>query len=146
MSEFRPEMPEDLFHAAHRGVEDKLPPIEVFPNVHQEMFLHEIVNPEYSSVCPKTGMPDYGTIHIRYVADQYCMELKSLKYYFYAYRGIGIFYENIVNKVMNDVIAACDPHAVEIRVEMTPRGGIKSNLVRRHVKTLVAEPMLDFIY
>ena len=80
--------------------------------------------PEYSSVCPKTGLPDFGTIVIRYMPDRRCLELKSLKEYLQSYRNLGIFQENIVNQVLNDVVRAAHPKWVVVKGVFRPRGGI----------------------
>lgn len=84
------------------------------------------VNPEFTSVCPKTGLPDFGTIKIRYVPDEKCLELKSLKYYFLEYRNKGIFYEDITNRILDDLVAACEPKFMEVTSEWTTRGGMRS--------------------
>lgn len=85
-----------------------------------------IVNEEYTSVCPMTGLPDFGTITIHYVPDKKCLELKALKYYFLEYRNEGIFYEAVVNKILDDLVAACQPRSMEVTGEFTVRGGMHS--------------------
>ena len=85
-----------------------------------------ISNPEYTSVCPKTGLPDFGTITIEYRPDKLCLELKSLKMYIQAYRNLGIFYENAVNKILGDVVAACKPLYAKVTGDFTARGGMRS--------------------
>src|SRR5262252_10509700 len=94
-------------HAA-AGLNAKLPQIESWPN---QFPGYEIVvdDPEFTAICPKTGLPDFGTITIHYMPDKECLELKSLKMYIHAYRNIGIFYENSVNRILNDVAKACRP-------------------------------------
>ncbi len=110
-------------------------PIEVFPNQHTDRrYTIEIVCPEFTSVCPKTGLPDFGTIRISYIPDQFCLELKAFKYYLLDFRNHGIFYENVVNKILNDVIAACDPHHIEVKGEFGARGGISTNVTATHTK------------
>jgi 7-cyano-7-deazaguanine reductase len=84
----------------------------------------EIINPEFTSVCPKTGLPDFGTITIRYVPDKSCVELKSLKYYFLEYRNAGIFYENITNKILDDLVSVLQPRSLSVITEWKARGGI----------------------
>jgi 7-cyano-7-deazaguanine reductase len=111
-------------------------PIEVFPNLHPERrYTIEIECPEFTAVCPKTGLPDFGTIVIHYIPDGSCLELKAFKYYLLDYRNVGIFYENVVNKILTDVIAACDPHWIEVRGIFKPRGGINTNVVVNHTKS-----------
>jgi 7-cyano-7-deazaguanine reductase len=120
-----------LEQAAASGVEEALPEIETFPNKYPEaLYVHKVVVEEYSSICPKTGMPDYGVIEIAYVPGDRIMELKALKLYFYAFRNLGIFYEVLINRVYEDIQKACQPKTLQVVVRMTPRGGIHSELVR----------------
>lgn len=93
-----------------------------------------IVNPEFTSVCPKTGLPDFGTITINYIPNRKCVELKSLKYYFLEYRSVGIFYETVVNKILDDLISVLHPKWIEVIGNFTARGGITTT-----VKTAQAE-------
>jgi len=88
--------------------------------------------PEFTSVCPKTGLPDFGTITIRYVPDRACIELKSLKYYLNEYRNRGIFYEAAVNGILDDLVAACQPRRMEVEGAFTARGGILTTVIARH--------------
>ncbi len=110
---------------AKKGLDVKLPNIECFENQFRKYKI-TIVIPEYTSVCPKTGQPDFGTITIEYEPDKYVIELKSLKIYIQAYRNVGIFYENAVNRILNDIVKAAKPVWVKVRGEFNPRGGIKS--------------------
>lgn len=110
---------------ARAGLDAELPPIECWPNQFENYEI-TIVIPEYTSVCPKTGLPDFGTITIRYIPDKLCLELKSLKMYILGYRNLGIFYENAVNRILRDVVAACRPRWAHVKGEFTPRGGIRS--------------------
>ena len=80
--------------------------------------------PEFTSVCPKTGQPDFGTITIRYTPDKKCVELKSLKFYLQRFRNAGIFYEHVTNRILDDLVAVVQPRRMEIKAEFTPRGGI----------------------
>ncbi|MFA5093839.1 MAG: preQ(1) synthase [Candidatus Omnitrophota bacterium] len=105
--------------------------IEVFPNKHKGYEV-DIEIPEYTSVCPKTGLPDFGTIKIRYMPDKSCIELKSLKYYIIGYRNMGIFYENVVNKILKDVIDACKPKWCIVTGEFSARGGIRTNVIAKY--------------
>jgi len=99
--------------------------LETFPNPCPERdYEIEIDCPEFTSVCPKTGLPDFGTITIRYVPDQLCVELKSLKYYLLAYRNEGIFYEAATNRILDDLVAALAPRKITVEGTFTPRGGI----------------------
>lgn len=84
------------------------------------------VNNEFTSVCPITGLPDFGTITVRYIPDKICLELKSLKYYFLDFRNQGIFYEAVTNKILDDLVAACEPIEMEITSEWSVRGGLHS--------------------
>ena len=111
-------------HAA-AGLDAKFPEIETWPN---QFPGYEIVveDPEFTSVCPKTGLPDFGTVTIRYMPDQHCLELKSLKEYLFTYRNLGIFQENVVNRVLDDVVRAAKPVWAVIKGDFRPRGGIST--------------------
>ncbi len=113
---------------ARAGVDAPLPEIETWPNQYPGYEI-EIVIPEFTSVCPKTGLPDFGKITIRYVPAKRCIELKSLKMYILAYRNLGIFYENVVNRILRDVVKAARPVRATVIGEFTPRGGIYSKVV-----------------
>lgn len=107
--------------------------LETFPNPRPERdFSIEIRCPEFTSMCPKTGLPDFGEIIITYVPDQTCIELKSLKYYMLAYRNQGIFYEAATNKILDDLVAACSPKKMTIVGAFTARGGITTNVTVHH--------------
>jgi 7-cyano-7-deazaguanine reductase len=112
---------------ARAGLDAPLPAIETFPNQFPGYEI-EIVIPEFTSVCPKTGLPDFGTLTLRYVPDKLCLELKSLKMYQLAYRNVGIFYENVVNRFLRDVVKACRPVRASLVGEFTPRGGLHSKV------------------
>jgi len=116
---------------ARSGIKVPLPQIECWENQYPGYEV-DIVIPEYTSICPKTGLPDFGTIRVTYVPDRWCLELKSLKEYITAYRNVGIFYENLVNRVLRDLVAACDPVSMRVRGEFTPRGGIQSMVEARY--------------
>ena len=109
-------------HAA-AGVKARLPEIETWPNQYPDYEI-EIVMPEFTSVCPKTGLPDFGRIVLRYVPGRLCLELKSYKMYLLAYRELGIFQENVVNRVLQDVVKAARPLQATVIGEFTPRGGL----------------------
>jgi 7-cyano-7-deazaguanine reductase len=101
--------------------------IEVFENKYPNRdYTITHVNEEYTAVCPMTGLPDFGKITIKYIPDEMCLELKSLKYYFLEYRNEGIFYESVVNKTLDDLVAACRPRWMEVTGEFSTRGGIHS--------------------
>ncbi len=104
--------------------------LEVFnnPSPHRN-FTIEHHCPEFTSVCPKTGQPDYGTIVFTYVPNQVCVELKSLKMYLQAFRNEGIFYEAVTNRIMDDFIAVVKPRRVTVESRWTPRGGLNSNII-----------------
>jgi 7-cyano-7-deazaguanine reductase len=115
---------------ARAGIKTSLPNLETWPN----QFPGYIITtrfPEYSSVCPKTGLPDFGTITIRYMPSKACLELKALKMYLLAYRDLGIFYENAVNKMLQDIVKSIHPKWCIVRGEFTPRGGLTTSVVAR---------------
>lgn len=113
---------------ASSGVNAPLPEIETWPNQYQTCYEIEIKTPEFTSVCPKTGLPDHGTITIKYVPDKHCLELKSLKMYWLAYRNLGIFQENAVNRILQDVVKSTKPISATVIGEFTPRGGVYSTI------------------
>jgi len=115
---------------AHAGLNRRYPEIDF---LFKQFPAYEIVidDPEFTSVCPKTGLPDFGVIIIRYMPHQRCLELKSLKEYLQSYRNLGIFHENIVNRVLEDVVRWADPVWAEVRGEFRARGGIATTIVAR---------------
>lgn len=115
---------------ARAGIDAKLPPLETLPN-HFPGYEITIRFPEYTSVCPKTGLPDYGAITIQYEPQKVCLELKALKMYLLAYRNLGIFYENAVNRMLRDIVAAAKPVKCLVRGEFTPRGGLFTTVEAR---------------
>jgi 7-cyano-7-deazaguanine reductase len=117
-------------HHAKAGLERRFPAIDTWPNQFPD---YEIVIevPEFTSVCPKTSLPDFGVLEIRYVPDKRCLELKSLKEYLTEYRNLGIFQENIVNRVLEDVVRAARPKSVIVRGIFRPRGGIGTTVEAR---------------
>ena len=118
-----PKKPSYTPEHARAGLSAKFPPIETWPN---QFPGYEIVidAPEFTSVCPKTGLPDFGVITLRYMPDHRCLELKSFKEYLLAYRELGIFQENVVNRVLEDVVRAARPVWAVVRGEFRPRGGV----------------------
>ena len=112
---------------ARAGVAAPLPAIECWENQYPGYEI-EIRMPEFTSVCPRTGLPDHGTLTLRYTPDKLCLELKSLKLYTLAYRNLGIFQENVVNRVLRDVVKACRPVRATVEGEFTPRGGVYTKI------------------
>jgi 7-cyano-7-deazaguanine reductase len=112
-------------------VKISLPEIETWPNQYRGYEI-TITIPEYTSICPRTHLPDFGTITIHYLPDKKCLELKSLKYYILAYRNMGIFYENAVNRVLDDAARACRPKWMTVRGEFTARGGMHTTVEARY--------------
>jgi 7-cyano-7-deazaguanine reductase len=116
---------------AKAGLDTTFPDIETWQN---QFAGYEILvdDPEFTSVCPKTGLPDFGVLTIRYSPRATCLELKSLKEYLFTYRNLGIFQENIVNQVLNDVVKACDPVWAMVKGDFRPRGGISTVVEARY--------------
>jgi len=109
-------------------------PLETFPNPRPERDYEIAIDcPEFTSMCPKTGLPDFGTIRIRYVPDQLCLELKALKYYLLAYRNKGMFYEAVTNRILDDLVGACQPRRMTVVGDFTARGGITTKVTAEHV-------------
>ena len=110
---------------AESGVHAALPEIETWPNQYPDYEI-EIIQPEFTSVCPKTGLPDFGKVVLRYVPDKLCLELKSYKLYLNEYRNLGIFQENVVNRILEDVVKAAKPKMATVMGDFTPRGGLST--------------------
>ena len=107
--------------------------LETFPNPSPTRdYLIEHEAPEFTSVCPKTGQPDFGTLTFTYVPGDRCVELKSLKLYLYGFRNRGIFYEHAVNRILDDFVEACAPKSAILEGAFTPRGGITSRIIARY--------------
>jgi len=123
-------MPEYTEKHAKAGLATKLPELEAWPNQYPS-YVITTRYPEYTSMCPKTGLPDYGTITIQYKPRKECIELKSLKMYLLAYRNLGIFYENAVNKILHDIVDAINPEWCIVKGEFTPRGGLNTTIFAR---------------
>lgn len=125
-------MPKPRYTSAHAeaGLDTRFPAIETWPN---QFPAYEIVIdvPEFTSVCPKTGLPDFGVLLICYMPDKSCLELKSLKEYLFTYRNLGIFQENIVNQVLQDVVKAAKPKWAVVEGDFRPRGGIGTKVTAR---------------
>jgi 7-cyano-7-deazaguanine reductase len=104
-------------------------PLETFPNPSPARdYEIEVRCPEFTSVCPKTGLPDFGEIRITYVPDERCIELKALKYYLTGFRNQGIFYESVTNRILDDLVAACRPRRMTVVGDFSVRGGIKTTV------------------
>lgn len=119
---------------ARAGVNAPLPEIECWENQYPGYEI-TITTPEFTSVCPRTGLPDHGTVVITYTPDKLCLELKSLKMYLLEYRNLGIFQENIVNRVLRDIVAAAKPVSATVMGDFTPRGGIYSKITARYERS-----------
>lgn len=116
---------------ASAGVDAELPDIETWPNQYGEYEI-EIEMPEFTSVCPKTGLPDHGTLTLNYTPGKRCLELKSLKMYSLAYRNLGIFQENVVNRFLADIVKATDPVNATIVGDFAARGGISTRVTANY--------------
>ena len=121
-----------MCHQSYSELQDHIremetPSIETWKNEYSDRdYTIEITNPEFTAICPKTGLPDFGTIQITYIPDEQCVELKSLKEYFLFFRDVGIFHEHVINKVLADFVVACSPRKVEIVGDFHIRGGMKT--------------------
>ena len=120
----------ELKHAK-AGISAKLPDIECWQNQFRKYEINITIS-EFTSVCPKTKLPDFGIITIKYIPDKLCLELKSLKMYMLSYRNLGIFYENVVNKILNDISQACKPKFAIVTGEFKTRGGINSTITAKY--------------
>jgi len=128
-------MPDYTGQHARAGIDAKLPKLETWPN-HFPGYVITTTFPEYTSVCPKTGLPDCGTISITYMPKKKCLELKALKMYLLGYRNLGIFYENAVNRILRDIVQATQPEWCVVRGEFTPRGGLTTTVRARWPRLL----------
>ena len=112
-----------------------MPPIETFPSPRPEReFEIAITCPEFTSLCPKTGLPDFGEIRIHYVPRDLCIELKSLKYYIADFRNRGIFYEAVTNQILDDLVAVCAPRRMTVVGDFSARGGITTTVTAAYEK------------
>src|ERR671918_1377616 len=109
--------------------------LETFPNPRPERdYEIEIRCPEFTSLCPKTGLPDFGEVRITYVPDERCLELKALKYYMVEFRNRGIFYEAVTNQILDDLVAACSPRRMTVVGDFSVRGGITTTIKAEYLK------------
>lgn len=116
---------------AKSGLKEKLSKINVFPSQFKGYEI-TVTIPEYTSICPRTDLPDFGTITIRYMPDRFCVELKSLKYYILGYRNLGIFYENAINRILKDFVKSCKPKWCIVKGVFNIRGGMKSEVEAKY--------------
>ena len=104
--------------------------LEVFPNPKPTRdYTIRIESPEFTCLCPKTGQPDFATLHLEYIPDERCVELKSWKLYVWSYRDEGAFHEDISNRILNDLVGACQPRFMRLRAEFNVRGGVYTDVV-----------------
>jgi 7-cyano-7-deazaguanine reductase len=107
--------------------------LETFPNPNPERdYTIRIRVPEFTCLCPKTGQPDFATLHVAYVPDARCIELKSLKLYIWSFREEGAFHEAVTNRMLNDLVAACAPRFMRVNAEFNVRGGIYTQVIAEH--------------
>jgi 7-cyano-7-deazaguanine reductase len=118
-------------NCAESGLDAKLPRIETWVSQFPKYTI-TIVDPEYNAICPKTGLPDFGTVTVQYEPGRKCIELKSFKMYMTAYRSVGIFYENAINRMLKDLVKAVDPVWMIVTGEFNARGGIRTRVEVRH--------------
>lgn len=111
----------------------KLPAIEVWDNQYSDRdYIVDLTIPEFTCICPKTALPDFALIKVSYKPAKVCLELKSLKLYLVEYRNVGIFHEHLVNKLLDDLVKACDPRWMQVEVIMNPRGGIATTVTAQY--------------
>ncbi|MFA5357198.1 MAG: preQ(1) synthase [Candidatus Omnitrophota bacterium] len=113
----------------------KTPSIEIWENQYPEKeYTINLDVPEFTCICPKTGLPDFAVITIEYAPRKYCIELKSFKMYTIFYRNIGIFHEHLINRILDDLVAACKPRWMKVKGVFNPRGGITTTVAREYKK------------
>ena len=111
----------------------RTPGIEAWKNEYQDkLYTICLEIPEFTCICPKTGLPDFAAITIEYSPYKYCIELKSFKMYTIFYRNIGIFHEHVINRILDDFVKACQPRWVKVRGVFNPRGGITTTVIREY--------------
>jgi 7-cyano-7-deazaguanine reductase len=122
----------------HKGVISRKPAFELFDNPKPGRDYRITIRcPEFTSVCPRTGQPDFGEVVIEYCPDKKCVELKSLKLYIQSYRSRGIFYEALTNEILDDLCSACEPRWMRVISKFTPRGGITTEVAAEHPSTML---------
>ncbi len=126
--------------SSYEGRQDKIrkmtmPAIEVWANQYADRdYVVDLTIPEFTCICPKTGLPDFAVIHVSYNPSKVCLELKSLKMYLLEYRQLGIFHEHLVNRLLDDLVASCKPRWMKVSVVMNPRGGIGTTVTAEYPK------------
>ncbi len=111
----------------------KTPAIEAWDNQYSDReYVIDLDIPEFTCICPKTGLPDFATIYVKYSPNKKCVELKSFKLYLVSYRNVGIFHEHLVNKILDDIVKSCRPRWAEVTVDMNPRGGIQTTVTAKY--------------
>lgn len=126
--------------SSYEGLQDRIrklktPKVEVFKNKYPDKkYQIDLETSEFTCICPKTGLPDFATVILNYIPDELCVELKSFKLYLYSYRNIGIFHENVANRILDDFILACKPNWAKITVIFSIRGGIKTTVTREYAQ------------
>ncbi|MDC9714219.1 MAG: preQ(1) synthase [Gammaproteobacteria bacterium] len=120
--------------------------LEVFNNPNtQRDYVIQIDMPEFSCLCPKTGQPDFATLHLEYIADKACVELKSLKMYIWSFRNEGSFHEAVTNQILEDLVAATKPRFMRLKAIFNVRGGVYTTIIAEHQQTgWQPEPTIDF--
>jgi len=114
----------------------KTPKIEIWRNKYADReYMVDLTTDEFTCICPKTGLPDFATIKVLYKPNQGCLELKSFKYYLMFYRNVGIFHEHLTNKILDDIVNACQPRWAKVEVLMKPRGGIQTVVTAEYPQT-----------
>jgi 7-cyano-7-deazaguanine reductase len=114
-------------------MERQMAQIETFENPHPKREYRVVhVQPEFTSVCPRTGQPDFGQITVEYIPGALCVELKSLKFYLQGYRNVGVFYEDVVNRILDDLVSACKPRWMTVAGQFSTRGGMHSIITAEH--------------
>jgi len=136
--------------SVYNGLQDKIkklktPKVEVWENKYPDRdYVITIDIPEFTSICPKTGLPDFADIVIKYIPDRDCLELKSLKYYTVFYRDVGIFNEHVVNKMLDDLAKSCKPRWMEITGVFNARGGIKTTVSAEYQNDRRGRPKVKY--
>ncbi len=111
----------------------KTPAIDTFENIYDDRDYEITMSaPEFSCICPKTGLPDFAVLNLKYVPDKCCLELKSFKEYLLCYRNKGIFHENVINKIVDDIVVAIKPRRLKLEGQFNSRGGIQTTVVREY--------------
>jgi 7-cyano-7-deazaguanine reductase len=113
----------------------KLPKIDVWENRYQDKsYAVSLETDEFTCICPKTGLPDFAKIRLSYQPEKYCVELKSFKLYLHAFRNVGIFHEHVTNRILDDLVSACNPRSAKITAEFKLRGGIRTTVERDYAR------------